>query len=203
MLVTALPASASTITSFTPTCGVATTAVTITGTGFNSSGDATAVRFNVTNQPTFTVVSDTSITATVPAGATPGRIYVDAPTGNSVSAANFVPSASGLPTITSFPPISAGVGSSVVITGTHFACATSVLFNTTGASYLVNSDTSITATVPVGATTGALHVITPGGTANSATSFTRRRACRRSRRSRRRADLLARASPSRARTSSA
>ena len=173
MLVTALPASASTITSFSPTCGVATTAVTITGTGFQSTGDATAVRFNVTDQPTFMVASDTSITTTVPAGATPGRIYVDAPTGNSVSAANFVPSAFGLPTITSFLPISSAVGSSVVITGTHFACASSVLFNATAASsYIVNSDTSITATVPTGATTGALHVTTPGGTANSATSFT-------------------------------
>ena len=42
MIVTALPASATTISSFTPACGVATNTVTIVGSGFNSSGDATA-----------------------------------------------------------------------------------------------------------------------------------------------------------------
>jgi hypothetical protein len=38
--------------------------------------------------------------------------------------------------------------------------------------FSVNSDTKITATVPVGAVTGKIKVTTPGGTANSPTSFT-------------------------------
>jgi hypothetical protein len=48
------------------------------------------------------------------------------------------------------------------------------MFNTTAATtYVVNSATQITATVPVGATTGPLHVTTTGGgPANSATDFT-------------------------------
>jgi hypothetical protein len=48
------------------------------------------------------------------------------------------------------------------------------MFNTTAATtYVVNSATQITATVPVGATTGPLHVTTSGGgPANSATNFT-------------------------------
>jgi hypothetical protein len=48
------------------------------------------------------------------------------------------------------------------------------MFNTTAATtYVVNSATQITATVPVGTTTGPLHVTTTGGgPANSATSFT-------------------------------
>jgi hypothetical protein len=66
------------------------------------------------------------------------------------------------------------VGSSVVITGTNFGCTTSVMFNTTAATtYVVNSATQITATVPVGTTTGPLHVTTSGGgPANSASNFT-------------------------------
>ena len=48
------------------------------------------------------------------------------------------------------------------------------MFNTTAATtYVVNSATQITATVPTGATTGPLHVTTTGGgPANSATNFT-------------------------------
>ncbi len=172
-LVAALPASAATITTFSPTCGVATTPVTITGVGFNSGGAATAVRFGATNQPTFTVVSDTSITTTVPAGASSGPISVDAPTGNTVSTANFIVAAAGVPTITSFAPTSGAVGSSVVITGTNFGCATSVQFGAVGATFVVNSATQITATVPTGATTNLVHVTTTGGgPANSTTNFT-------------------------------
>jgi hypothetical protein len=61
----------------------------------------------------------------------------------------------------------------VVITGTNLTGATSVTFNTTAAtSYVVDSATQITATVPTGSTTGPLHVTTPSGTADSATNFT-------------------------------
>src|SRR6266545_3957551 len=49
---TAVPASASTVTNFTPKCGVVGTSVAITGTGFTSGGNATAVTFNTTNQTT-------------------------------------------------------------------------------------------------------------------------------------------------------
>jgi len=172
VLVTALPASAATITSFSPTCGVSGNAVTITGVGFLSGGAASAVRFGATNQPVFTVVSDTSITTTVPAAAASGPISVDAPTGNTVSTANFIVAAAGVPTITSFLPTSGAVGASVVITGTNFGCTSSVQFGAVGATYVVNSATQITATVPTGATTNLLHVTTTGGVANSATNFT-------------------------------
>ena len=173
VLLAALPASAAVISSFSPTCGVSGTPVSITGTGFNSGGAATAVRFGATNQPVFTVVSDVSITTTVPAGAASGPISVDAPTGNTVSTANFIVAAAGVPTITSFSPASGAVASSVVITGTNFGCTTSVQFGAVGATFVVNSATQITATVPAGATTNLLHVTTSGGgPANSATNFT-------------------------------
>ena len=48
------------------------------------------------------------------------------------------------------------------------------MFDTIGATtFVVNSATQITATVPAGATTDLLHVTTTGGgPANSATNFT-------------------------------
>lgn len=76
------------------------------------------------------------------------------------------------PTLTSFSPGSGGVGSSVTLTGTAFTGASKVKFNGTSASFSVNSSTSITATVPTGATSGPISVIAPGGLATSSSSFT-------------------------------
>jgi DNA/RNA endonuclease G (NUC1) len=76
------------------------------------------------------------------------------------------------PSITSFSPGSGAVGAGVTITGTHFTGASSVTFNGTSASFTVNSSTSISATVPAGATTGPIKVVAPGGLATSSSSFT-------------------------------
>ncbi len=79
-------AVAPTITSFTPTSGRVGTTVTITGTSFIG---ATAVTFNGWCAASFTVTSDTTIQATVPAGATTGPISVTTPGGMALSASNF------------------------------------------------------------------------------------------------------------------
>ena len=54
-------------------------------------------------------------------------------------------------------------GSAVTLIGTHLKGTTSVTFNGVAASFKVLSDTHLTATVPPGATTGPIHVVTPGG----------------------------------------
>jgi IPT/TIG domain len=157
------------ITSFNPTSGVIGTSVVITGVGFTG---ANQVRFNGTSA-TFTVNSDTQITAIVPAGATTGPISVTKQGNNTAtSTTNFTVTPSPVPTITSFNPTSGTVGTSVTIIGTGFTGASEVTFNGTAAMFTVDSDTQITATVPAGATTGPIAVTTPGGTATSATAFT-------------------------------
>ena len=55
------------ITSFTPTSGPIGTLVTITGSGLTQ---ATTVKFGTVKATTFTVVSDSEVTADVPTGAT-------------------------------------------------------------------------------------------------------------------------------------
>ena len=76
------------------------------------------------------------------------------------------------PTLTGFSPGTGIPGNRVVLTGTGFTSATGVKFDGTAATFAVDSDTQITATVPSGAMSGRIIVTTPGGTAASTTSFT-------------------------------
>jgi uncharacterized repeat protein (TIGR03803 family) len=63
------------------------------------------------------------------------------------------------------------VGLPVKILGTNLTGATSVTFNGTAAVFKVASPSLIMATVPVGATTGTVQVVTPGGTLSSNVPF--------------------------------
>ncbi|MBF9220237.1 reprolysin-like metallopeptidase [Hymenobacter ruricola] len=156
-----------TITGFTPVTGPVGTVVVITGTNFTG---ATQVRFNTTAAVTFAVNSATQITATVPAGATTGYISVTTPVNTAVSSAVFT--VIQPPTITSFTPTSGRAGTVVVLTGTNFLGATQVTFNGTAApAFTINSATQLTATAPVGVSTGPICVTGPGGQGCSATSF--------------------------------
>ena len=75
--------------------------------------------------------------------------------------------------ISGFSPGSGCQGvAGIVITGTNFTGATAVNFNGVSASFVVNSSTQITATVPLSATTGTISIITPAGTVTSSSSFT-------------------------------
>jgi len=76
------------------------------------------------------------------------------------------------PGITSFSPVSAATNSTVTLTGSNFTSASIVKFSGAYATFTVNSATSISATVPAGATTGIISVIASGGLATSSSSFT-------------------------------
>ena len=162
-----VPAPGPTITSFTPTGGLAGTVVTVLGSNFTST---TTVSFNGTAAASFTVNSATQLTATVAAGTTTGPVTITAPTGTATSAVPFT--VGPPPVVASFTPTSGPVATVVVITGANFMGVTQVKFNiTNAASFTVNSDTQITATVPANATTGPISVTTPVGTGVSTTSF--------------------------------
>ena len=68
-------------------------------------------------------------------------------------------------------PISGKTGAAVEILGTALTGTTSVTFNGTEAAFTVVSPTEITTTVPAGATSGKVQVITPGGTLSSNVAF--------------------------------
>jgi hypothetical protein len=139
--------------------------VEILGQGFTGT---TAVSFNGANA-SFNNVSDTYMTATVPAGALTGTVTVTTFTNTMKSNRAFLVT----PQIKSFTPTSGIVGTSMTITGVSLTQATKVTIGGKTASFTVNSDTQVTATVPTGAKTGQKIIITTaGGIANSPAAFT-------------------------------
>jgi IPT/TIG domain len=159
--VTSQPAPS--ITGVSPSSAAVGSSVTITGSALTG---ASAVTFDNT-AAAFTVVSDSTITATVPSGALSGSISVTTPFGGASSPAPF----SVIPKISSFSPSSGKTGTTVTITGSAFTGATLVTFNGTPAPFTVNSYGQITATVPAGATSGRIAVTTPSGVGTSSASF--------------------------------
>jgi len=154
-----------TIASVTPASGPVGTPVVITGAGLTQTSK---VMFGGVKATAFTVKSATQVTTTVPSGAKTGAVVVTAPGGSGGSAKAFRVT----PVITGFSPTSGKVGTPVTITGTSFTGATSVTFGGVSATFTVNSDKQVTATVPSSAVTGKIAITTPGGVALSATNFT-------------------------------
>lgn len=166
-----IPVTLPSIASFTPASGPVGISVVITGTNFDPVPANNIVAFNGT-AATVTASSATSITAVVPAGATTGRITVTIAGNVATSATDFT--VTPAPTIISFTPGSGPVGTSVTITGTDFdpvPSGNAVTFNGVTASVTASTATTITATVPVGATTGPIAVTRGAHTVTSATDF--------------------------------
>ena len=142
--------------------------MTITGTGFIGE---TGVDFGTTAATDFTVVSDTTITADSPAGTGVVDVTVLTPRGTSATSSADQFTYADLPTVTSLSPSDGPLdgGTSVTITGTFFTNVTAVDFGTTPAtSFIVDSDTAITAESPVGS--GVVDVTVKNSFGVSATS---------------------------------
>jgi hypothetical protein len=147
------------ITSFSSRVGAPGYPLTINGLGFTG---ATAVKFNGVDATSFTVVSDSQISAVEPSGAMSGLVTVSTPVGTVSSPSSFYFEAH----IDSFSPTSATTGSTVTITGSNLTGASSVTFNgTNAASFSIDSDTQIRATIAAGTTSGHVLVTTLAGTA--------------------------------------
>jgi Bacterial Ig-like domain (group 2)/Protein of unknown function (DUF1573)/IPT/TIG domain/Abnormal spindle-like microcephaly-assoc'd, ASPM-SPD-2-Hydin/Galactose oxidase, central domain len=160
-------AAAPTITSLSPTFGIVGTSVTITGTHFAGTQGNGTITFNGTLAPP-TSWSMTSIVVPVPAGATTGNVVVNADVVNSNGVSFTV-----VPNITSLSVTSGAVGASVTISGTSFGSSqgtSTVTFNGTSATASSWGSSSITVTVPSGATTGSV-VVTVGGSASNGVTF--------------------------------
>jgi hypothetical protein len=77
----------------------------------------------------------------------------------------------GLSPLVQAVPTAGKVGQSIIILGNGLSGSTSVTFNGVAATFTVESDTYIKATVPAGATTGTVSVVTPSGTLTSNPQF--------------------------------
>lgn len=160
-----------TLTSFSPASGPIGTTVTINGTNFSSTPANNLVKFNGTTA-VVTVSSATSITTTVPTGATTGLIQVTIGCNTVTSATNFIVPV--LPTITSFTPTNGPIGTTVTITGTNFTATPAnniVYFGATRATVTAATPTQLTVTAPLGATYQPISVLVNGLTAYSSKPF--------------------------------
>ncbi len=157
------------ISNLSPISGAAGESITITGTNFGAGQGTSTVTFNTT-AASVTSWSATSIVVKVPAAATTGNVVVTV-SGVASNGVAFTVSAAGL-SITNLSPMNGPIGTVVTITGTDFGSLVgSVAFNTTTATVTSWSATSITVTVPSGATSGNV-VVTAGGVPTNGVNFT-------------------------------
>src|SRR5882672_533931 len=159
-----------TITILSQISGAEGASVTITGTNFGTLQGTSTVTFNGTAAAAASAWSATSITVLVPVGATTGNVVVNV-LGTASNGSPFTVA----PTITSLSQTSGAVGASIAITGTNFGTTqgtSTITFNgITATAASAWSATSITVSVPAGATTGNV-VVTVLGTASNGSAFT-------------------------------
>ncbi|MCG3112741.1 MAG: IPT/TIG domain-containing protein [Candidatus Manganitrophus sp. SB1] len=155
------------ISSLSPDIGPEGTNVTIAGSSFGTS--AGTVTFNGM-AATVSGWNNTTITVQVPASATTGPVVVTTTGGVASNGVTFTVT----PKINSLSPASGVIGTSITINGTNFGATqgTSIVtFNGLAATPSSWSDTSIGASVPVGASTGAV-IVAVEGNPSSGVNFT-------------------------------
>lgn len=153
----------------TPTSDSAGKTVTLRGQRLSG---ATALDFGSVPASSYTVVSDSVITAVVPTGVTSHFIGVTTPGGvDSLGGFTYLGAPPPVPVITSFTPVSDTLSGTVTVSGKYFTGATAVYFGATASPFFkVVSDTVITAAVFGG--TGPVEVVTPNGPGYSRDTFT-------------------------------
>jgi len=164
------------ITGLNPTSGGPGTSVTVAGTNFGGSQGTSTVTFNGT-AGTPASWGATSIVVPVPSGATTGNVVV---TVGGVASNGVAFTVIPAPTITSFTPASASIGTLISVTGTNFTAnnaTPSVTLNQQGGGTIPAPISSFSATnvsfvIPTGAATGFITVTANGLNAVSSTSLT-------------------------------
>jgi phospholipase C len=162
--------------SVSPIAGLQSGGTTVTIEGTNLS-QVTSVGFGTTAATSFTINSDSSITAVSPSGS--GTVEVTAANAGGSSATGsfdrFTYVAKGpRPQVTKVAPLSGPSvgGTSVTVTGTGFVGVTAVRFGeSTAGAYATESPTSLTAnSAALAAGTWNITVTTPNGTSARSTS---------------------------------
>jgi len=155
-------------TDLSPSQGRPGDTVVLTGANFTN---VSRVEFANGLASSYVVTATNRISAIVPAGTVSGLIRITTPGGVAVSPRNFVITPI-TPAISGLVPGFGDVGTAVLITGSNLGEATQVRFNGVAvAGFTVNGASSLTAVVPVGATSGRVEVTTPSGVAQSPVDF--------------------------------
>jgi uncharacterized repeat protein (TIGR03803 family) len=138
------------------------------GTLFNTStGGTYSSLYSFNNTTNFTQMSPLA----PPVQATNGLLYGVTEFGGPGNDGTVFSLDMGLAPFVNTALFAAKEGATITILGNHLTGTKEVSFNGSVAKFKVLSDTHLTATVPVGATTGPIQVITPGGALLSRKNF--------------------------------
>jgi len=168
-------ANVPTLTSVTPNSGTIAggTNVSLSGTNLLGTSNITFAGINATG---FSVINDTTVTAITPASSVAGTfdVVITTPVSNATLVAGFTYNT--LPALSSLSPLSGSTagGTQVTLTGSNLLNTNSVTFDGLSASFIVNSDTSITAVTPNHPTPGVINVsvTTPSGSSTLTGGYT-------------------------------
>jgi uncharacterized repeat protein (TIGR03803 family) len=150
------------------------------GTTFYGGDDAGGTVFKITPSGAFTTLHSFCAQPGCPDGqytyarlvqATNGDFYGTTYQGGANNLGTVFSLSAGLAPFVETRPSSGDVGAAVRILGTDLTGATSVSFNGTAAVFEVVGATEITTTVPAGATSGTVQVVTPVGMLSSNVPF--------------------------------
>lgn len=160
------------ISGVSPGSGPVGSSVTVSGANFGTTQGSSTIVFNGTPATTTLSWSDTSVSVPVPTGATSGNVVVTV-NGVASNGTNFT--VLPTPNITGLSPAANATGALVVVSGTNFGTsqgASTVTFNGVAANtFTAWSQSSISAQVPSGATTGNV-IVTVSGVASNGAEFT-------------------------------
>ena len=155
------------ITSVSPFSATPGLVITINGNYFNG---ATGVSFGGNAAMSFTIISQTQMTAVIGTAGS-GNVVVTTPAGTgSISGFTILP----VVTISSFSPLSGSVGTTVTITGTNFSSIPAnniVYFGGVRAPVTNTTSTQLTVKVPAGAIIQPITVEVNGQTVQSSLLF--------------------------------
>jgi IPT/TIG domain len=154
------------VSAVSPAVGITGSSVTVEGQALDQ---ATSVELG-TLPASFSVISATKLSVTVPNGAGKGKISVTTPHGTATGKQKFIPSLS----VVSFSPSAGAAGTLVTIKGVGFNASSAVAFAGTPASIVSSTAKKIRVHVPAGAGTGPIEITNttaPAGTVLSATAF--------------------------------
>ena len=150
------------------------------GTTYSGGAGTGGTVFKITPSGTLTTLYSFCAQSTCTDGALPTAALIQATNGNLYGTTGYGGGAGGgtvfslyvgLGPFVETLPTSGKVGAAVKILGTNLTGATGVTFNSAATVFTVVSPSLITTTVPAGATTGKVQVVTPGGTLSSNVPF--------------------------------
>jgi hypothetical protein len=156
------------ISNVNPTTALPGDVITITGINFSLVRTVRFAGISASFSPT--ADTNTVMKVTVPWNAIGGSQFVTLTNVNGVDSAAITVDLK--PVITSFSPAAVSAGTTVLVNGYRFNGASSVKLGAQTVSYTVLTDSTLQLTVPTGAVSGNLTIVTPNGTGVSANALT-------------------------------